>query len=79
MGFNTPEAGSISARQRHIEALQSAQHCAERAAELLKERRAVELIAEELRQAQQALGKITGQFTADDLLGEIFGSFCIGK
>ncbi|MES9906035.1 MAG: hypothetical protein ABW168_25585, partial [Sedimenticola sp.] len=38
-----------------------------------------ELLAEDLRQAQHALGEITGEFTADDLLGQIFGSFCIGK
>jgi tRNA modification GTPase len=41
--------------------------------------RAGELAAEELRQAQQALGEITGSYTSDDLLGAIFGSFCIGK
>jgi len=41
--------------------------------------RAGELVAEELRKAQLALGEITGAVTADDLLGEIFGSFCIGK
>jgi tRNA modification GTPase len=45
----------------------------------LKERRAGELVAEELRAAQQALGEITGEFTTDDLLGRIFSSFCIGK
>jgi tRNA modification GTPase len=39
----------------------------------------LELLAEELRMAHQALGEITGSFTADDLLGEIFGRFCIGK
>ncbi|CAA6803970.1 MAG: GTPase and tRNA-U34 5-formylation enzyme TrmE, partial [uncultured Thiotrichaceae bacterium] len=38
-----------------------------------------ELLAEELRHAQESLGQITGAFTADDLLGEIFSSFCIGK
>jgi tRNA modification GTPase len=38
-----------------------------------------ELLAEDLRMAQQSLGEITGEFTADDLLGNIFGSFCIGK
>ena len=40
---------------------------------------ALDLLAEELRLAHQALGEITGVFTADDLLGEIFGKFCIGK
>jgi tRNA modification GTPase len=42
-------------------------------------RPALDLVAEELRLAQEALGAITGQFTADDLLGEIFSRFCIGK
>ena len=45
----------------------------------LQERRAGELVAEELRGAQQALNEITGEFTSDDLLGRIFSSFCIGK
>jgi tRNA modification GTPase len=45
----------------------------------LTDRRAGELMAEELRQAQQALSEITGEFTSDDLLGRIFSSFCIGK
>jgi tRNA modification GTPase len=45
----------------------------------LQERRAGELVAEELRAAQEALSEITGEFTSDDLLGRIFSSFCIGK
>jgi tRNA modification GTPase len=45
----------------------------------LESARAGELLAEDLRQAQAALGEITGDFTADDLLGRIFSSFCIGK
>jgi len=45
----------------------------------LREAQAIELFAEDLRLAQRALGEITGEFTSDDLLGEIFGSFCIGK
>jgi tRNA modification GTPase len=51
----------------------------ETAARELAERRAGELVAEELREAQRSLDEITGVFTADDLLGRIFGSFCIGK
>lgn len=64
------------ARERHLDALQRA---AARLAEASLRQGAVELLAEELRLAQDALNEITGEFTADDLLGEIFGRFCIGK
>jgi tRNA modification GTPase len=47
--------------------------------DILRRTRAFELFAEDLRLAQRALGEITGEFTSDDLLGEIFGNFCIGK
>jgi tRNA modification GTPase len=79
MGFQTAEAGTISARQRHVEALARARQHVEEAYRQLVERRAGELVAEELRAAQQALGEITGDFSSDDLLGRIFSSFCIGK
>jgi tRNA modification GTPase len=79
MGFLTAEAGTVSARRRHLEALTRAREHVELAARQLRERRAGELVAEELRVAQQALGEITGEFTTDDLLGRIFSSFCIGK
>jgi len=79
VSFQSPGSGSISARRRHIEALARARNCVETAARELSGRRAGELVAEELRQAQRALEEITGVFTADDLLGRIFGSFCIGK
>jgi tRNA modification GTPase len=49
------------------------------AREVLRSQRAGELAAEELRQAQRALGEITGEVTSDDILGEIFSRFCIGK
>jgi tRNA modification GTPase len=64
------------ARERHLRALESAR------AHLAAARQQVqhwEFFAEELRHAQVALGAITGEFTADDLLGEIFSRFCIGK
>jgi tRNA modification GTPase len=79
VSFQVAGSGSISARRRHLEALGRARACVENAAAQLTQRRAGELVAEELRLAQQALDEITGAFTADDLLGRIFGSFCIGK
>jgi tRNA modification GTPase len=70
------ENGVFMARARHLEALSSAaQHLGEAKQQLERP----ELFAEELRQAQEALNSITGEFRADDLLGEIFSRFCIGK
>jgi tRNA modification GTPase len=79
MGFQSVDGGAISARKRHLEALSLARERTEEAARLLTERRAGELVAEELRAAQQALSEITGEFTSEDLLGRIFAGFCIGK
>jgi tRNA modification GTPase len=79
MGFQMAESGTVSARQRHLDALSRARAHVEDGARQLNERRAGELVAEELRAAQQALSEITGEFTTDDLLGRIFSSFCIGK
>ncbi len=79
MGYQTLDAGTISARQRHLDALTRARAYTEEAFHQLQERRAGELVAEELRAAQQSLNEITGEFTSDDLLGRIFSSFCIGK
>ena len=79
MGFQSVDSGAVSARQRHLESLARARAHTEEAQRQLTERRAGELVAEELRAAQQALGEITGEFTSDDLLGRIFASFCIGK
>jgi tRNA modification GTPase len=79
MGYQTTDGGTVSARQRHLDALTRARRHTEEAARQLQERRAGELVAEELRVAQQALSEITGEFTSDDLLGRIFSSFCIGK
>lgn len=70
--------GEFSARARHVEAIvQAQQHLADAAAELANDY--LELAAEQLRRAHEALGAITGRMTADDLLGRIFSSFCIGK
>jgi tRNA modification GTPase len=79
MGFTPVEAGSISARRRHIDALARARQHVEAGAHHLRTRRAGELLAEELRAALTALGEITGEFSSDDLLGRIFSTFCIGK
>jgi tRNA modification GTPase len=78
-GYVSGDAGALSARRRHLDALRRAQSCVVQAAETLRTTRAFELFAEDLRRAQLALGEITGEFTSDDLLGEIFSSFCIGK
>lgn len=71
--------GAFMARQRHLSALTTAQTHLEAACALAKSLDQVELFAEELRLAQLALSSITGEFSADDLLGEIFSRFCIGK
>lgn len=64
------------ARERHLAALLRASEALNEAAQ---QEEAMELFAESLRRAQEAIGSITGEFTADDLLGEIFSRFCIGK
>lgn len=71
--------GTFTARRRHLDALARARGHFDRGREALAETRAGELLAEELRLAQDALGEITGRFTSDDLLGRIFSEFCIGK
>jgi tRNA modification GTPase len=68
--------GLFMARERHVHALELAQRHLDQAAGQTER---LELFAEELRAAQHALGSITGEFTTDDLLGEIFKRFCIGK
>ena len=75
-GWQPSGEGVFTARARHIEALQVAQRHLATAATLGNR---LELYAEELRLAHEALGRITGVFSADDLLGEIFSKFCIGK
>lgn len=79
MGFQAAGEGAFSARRRHLDALKNARAHLEEAVIQLQTFRAGELVAEELRLAQQELGSITGEFGSDDLLGEIFSSFCIGK
>ncbi|MCX7152472.1 MAG: GTP-binding protein, partial [Proteobacteria bacterium] len=75
-GWEIPGEDIFLARERHISALLAAQTCLGAAADQLSR---PELFAEELRLAHNQLASITGEFTADDLLGEIFARFCIGK
>jgi tRNA modification GTPase len=79
MGYHTLDTGTVSARRRHLDALARSLAHVDTAARVLIERRAGEIVAQELRDAQQNLGEITGEFTSDDLLGRIFASFCVGK
>ena len=79
MGFSQTEEGVFMARKRHLEALSSALELVQTGQHQLNAFAAGELLAEDLRQAQNALSEITGKFTSDDLLGRIFTSFCIGK
>lgn len=78
-GFQDADSGTMSARRRHLDALSRTQTHLDQALSQLVEHRAGEVMAEELRQAQQCLGEITGEFSSDELLGRIFSSFCIGK
>ncbi len=78
-GYRDSESGALAARSRHLDALRRAEALVRSAADVLRRPQAFELFAEDLRLAQCALGEITGEFTSEDLLGAIFGSFCIGK
>lgn len=79
MGYTGTTEGGFSARRRHIDALNQAEEYLNNGHYQLMAMGAGELLAEDLRMAQHALGEITGHISADDLLGKIFGSFCIGK
>lgn len=79
VGYQTPGEGEFIARRRHLDALQRALEHLNRGALMLAQQQAGELLAEDLRQAQRSLSEITGEFSADDLLGRIFSTFCIGK
>ncbi|MGB5605578.1 MAG: tRNA uridine-5-carboxymethylaminomethyl(34) synthesis GTPase MnmE [Gammaproteobacteria bacterium] len=79
VGYSEQSDGGFSARRRHLDALTRARDHVETGIRLLETRHAGELLAEELRQAQQVLGEITGTVSSDALLGRIFSSFCIGK
>ena len=79
-GWQSAPEGVYLARERHVQALRRVDQHLERANTLLAlQAQALDLLAEELRLAQNALNEITGEFSSDDLLGVIFSSFCIGK
>ena len=78
-GYENQGEGAFTARRRHVRALQRAADHFAAGRKALEDAGAGEILAEELRLAQQAVGQIVGQFTADDLLGRIFSEFCIGK
>jgi tRNA modification GTPase len=79
MGFSDNSESGFTARRRHLDALERANQYLASGKAQLQGYAAGELLAEDLRHAQNALGEITGEFTPDDLLGRIFSSFCIGK
>ena len=79
MGYQDKSEDTFIARRRHLQALARTQELVDNAEIQLTQYNAGELMAEELRLAQDELGQITGKFTSDDLLGEIFSNFCIGK
>ncbi|WP_428240671.1 tRNA uridine-5-carboxymethylaminomethyl(34) synthesis GTPase MnmE [Gynuella sp.] len=79
MGYDAGNEGSFMARRRHLDALERARTSLANGRYQLLDSGAGELLAEDLRDAQNALGEITGAFSSDDLLGRIFSSFCIGK
>jgi tRNA modification GTPase len=79
MGFASTTEGGFLARRRHLDALERAQDLLKQGQGQLEGYGAGELLAEDLRAAQDALGEITGHLSPDELLGKIFSSFCIGK
>jgi tRNA modification GTPase len=78
-GYRDLGEGAFTARKRHVDALRRAADHFKTGRKALEEAKAGELLAEELRLAQEALGEITGAVSSDDLLGRIFSEFCIGK
>ncbi len=79
LGWVSEGEGQFMARRRHLDALQRAHAALERGLQIYAHTHSLELLAEECRLAQEALSEITGAFRADDLLGAIFSTFCIGK
>lgn len=79
IGYENSTEGNFMARRRHLEVLHKTLALLRQGQDQLQKNQAGELVAEDLRHAQQYLGEITGEFTADDLLGKIFSGFCVGK
>ncbi|MFW5447079.1 MAG: tRNA uridine-5-carboxymethylaminomethyl(34) synthesis GTPase MnmE, partial [Methylophagaceae bacterium] len=79
VGYHPQDEGVFIARRRHLDALARTHAAIDAGYHCLTGLGAGELLAEELRQAQQSLGEITGTFSNEDLLDKIFSSFCIGK
>jgi tRNA modification GTPase len=80
VGWQSAPEGVFMARERHVQALHEvAAQLTRGQAQLGARQPSLDLLAEDLRQAQRALSRITGEFTPDELLGEIFSKFCIGK
>lgn len=79
MGYTGADESTIIARQRHLDNIRTALEYLYQGKQQLEENGAGELLAEDLRLCQQALGEITGEYRPDDLLGRIFSTFCIGK
>ncbi len=79
MGYQGSIEGGFMARRRHLVALENTHQHLLTGLDQLESYVAGEILAEELRICQQELNEITGEFTSDDLLGQIFSSFCIGK
>jgi len=79
MGYRDAQEGEFIARRRHLDAIERAEMGLRQAVSTLADSASLDLVAEDLRSAQRALGEITGAVTPDDLLDRIFASFCIGK
>ena len=79
MGLGSTNEDVCMARTRHLNALSETKEFLNRGLQQLENKNTLELLAEDLRLAQESLGTVTGSFVPDDLLGEIFSKFCIGK
>ena len=79
VGYNSTSENTFIARRRHLNALENSIICIKQSIEYIASYNDIELAAEEMRKCQNHLNEILGNFTADNLLSEIFNTFCIGK